>query len=252
MSTNVHYVSVLVYNPLDVIPPMKRLELLLTLLRAKLPMTLFIDHTYYEALTDDSFSSDTIHPDLRLVLLSLEDTEVWKRCQEAGVLKLPEVRNELKDGEFFMKLMNLKSELVARVSKEVDSPFVGFLDAGIVKVFKDVEGSLGRLKNLRMRDGFRGVAVPGCWPVVRTDPEILAKRICWIFCGGFFVVAREDAESFSRAALDALSYFLKEKRLTWEVNVWVHMLQDPEAPEMKWFVADHDDRMTMFPAEFLS
>jgi hypothetical protein len=103
-----------------------------------------------------------------------------------------------------------------------------------------------------MREDFRGVAIPGCWPITEVSPEILAGKICWIFCGGFFVVRREEAEGFSRAAMDALLYFLKDKRITWEVNVWVQMMRDSEAPEMRWFLADHDDRMTMVPGEFRS
>jgi len=252
MTTNVHYVSALVYNATDPILPSKRLEWLHTVLRAKLPMTLFIDTVYYEALTEDSASLASIHPDLRLISWTLQESEVWRQCEAAGELKLPEIRNGEKDGEFFMGLMNAKVELVARVAKEVDAPFVAFLDAGIVKIFKDVEGSLGRLKNLRMREDFRGVAIPGCWPITEVSPEILAGKICWIFCGGFFVVRREEAEGFSRAAMDALLYFLKDKRITWEVNVWVQMMRDSEAPEMRWFLADHDDRMTMVPGEFRS
>jgi hypothetical protein len=47
-------------------------------------------------------------------------------------------------------------------------------------------------------------------------------------------------------------YFLKKGQITWEVNVWVQMMEDTAAPEMKWFLADHDDRMTMVPEEFRS
>ena len=252
MSTNVHYVSALVYNATDPIQPSQRLEWVHALLRAKLPMTLFIDSVYYEALTEDSVSSASIHPDLRLIPWTLQESEVWRECEAASPLELPEYRDGGKDGEFFMELMNAKVELVARVAKEVDAGFVAFLDAGIVKIFKDVEGSVGRLKNLRMREDFRGVAIPGCWPLARMSPEILAARICWIFCGGFFVVRREEAEGFSRSAMEALMYFLKKGQITWEVNVWVQMMEDTAAPEMKWFLADHDDRMTMVPEEFRS
>jgi len=39
--------------------------------------------------------------------------------------------------------------------------------------------------------------------------------------------------------------------MTWEVNVWVRLLDQPGAPKLHWFAADHDDRMTMVPGEFL-
>jgi hypothetical protein len=101
-----------------------------------------------------------------------------------------------------------------------------------------------------MREDFTGVAVPGCWSMGLVSPEELARRICWIFCGGFFVVRRKEAANLFEAATVALDHFLRKGQITWEVNVWVHMLRVPGAPKMKWFAADHNDRMTMIPSEW--
>lgn len=244
MATNVHYVSVIVYNPTDPIIPEKRLAWLRTLFDAQLPMTLFIDDYFRKALEAGGWFSEANHPELRLVDWSLESSDVWK-CSEGKQLQMPETRNEGKDGEFFLKLMNAKPELVARVAGEVEAPFVAFLDAGIVKIFKDVEGSLRRLKGLRMKEG--GVVIPGCWAPGVHSQESLSRRICWVFCGGFFVIGREEAAGFAVAALKAFQEFMGVGRLTWEVNVWVQLLLNPGAPKMKWFEADHNDRMTMVP-----
>jgi hypothetical protein len=249
--TNVHFVSALVFNPSDPIEPAKRLEWLRILLSAHLPLTLFVDDLFKRAVEAAAWFSSADHPELELVEWSLHDSEIGRRCLSAAAqLVLPETRNEGKDGEFFMMLMNAKVELVAGVGARSEKPFVAFLDAGIVKIFKDVEGSLGRLKGLRMREDFTGVAVPGCWSMGLVSPEELARKICWIFCGGFFVVRREEAANLFEAATVALDHFLGKGQITWEVNVWVHMLRVPGAPKMKWFAADHNDRMTMIPSEW--
>ena len=82
--------------------------------------------------------------------------------------------------------------------------------------------------------------------------EELSRKICWMYCGGFFLVGRGEAAAFDLYARMALKEFLREGRITWEVNVWVRLLEQPEAPKLHWFAADHDDRMTMVPAEFLA
>lgn len=254
--SNVHFVSVLTYNSTDPNPVQKRLEWLRPLLEAKLPLTLFIDATYQAALEETSWYSGTIHPDLNLVPWYIGDSEVWGMCLEyspMGSLGLPEIRNEAKDSEFFLSLMNMKTEFVARAARSWgEGEYMAFLDAGITKIFKDVEGSVRRLKELRIRKDVSGVLVPGCWPPKSMGVEELARKICWIYCGGFFVVGRKEAEAFDLFARKGLNEFLRTGRITWEVNVWVRLLDQAEAPKLHWFPADHDDRMTMVPAEFLA
>jgi len=252
--SKVHYVSVLAYNSADLYPVEKRLEWLRPLLKAKLPLTLFIDAKYEAALKAIGWYSGVIHPDLHLVPWEIHDSEVWELClvyAPTGSLELPDIRNMGKDTEFFMALMNMKAELVARVARSSEEEYLAFLDAGIAKIFKDVEGSFRRLRELRVRKDLSGVVIPGCWQPVSRSVEELARKICWIYCGGFFLVGRKEAEAFDLSARMALKEFLRVGRITWEVNVWVRLLEMPEAPKLHWFAADHDDRMTMVPEEFL-
>lgn len=250
MYTNIHYVSMLVYNDTDINEPNKRIEWLRILLSAKLPMTIFMDTTYRKILEESEWFSTANHPHLRIIDWSLEDSGVWKECESVS-LRVPEIRNEAKDGAFFLKLMNAKVELVARVAAEEGSEtFVGFLDAGIVKIFKDVEGSLQRLKELRIREEVEGVVIPGCWVPKIVSPEILVQKICWVFCGGFFVMKREEAKRFFQGAFEAFRDLVKRGWLTWEVNVWVHMQTFTGVPALYWFEADHNDRMTMIPEKW--
>lgn len=253
MSPNVHYVSVLVYNPTDPSPIEKRLEWLRGLLAARLSLTLFIDLAFHARLVDCPWFQVGDHPELRMIPWSLEASETWARCVGAAPmnsLKLPEERNVGKDTEFFLALMNAKMELVAAVAEEVTAPFVAFLDAGIGKIFKDPGASFGRLKSLEIREDFSGVLVPGCWTPGPVSLENLSRKICWMYCGGFFLIPRAEAAGAAQAAARALQAFLSRGCLTWEVNVWVHMATIEGAPAMKWFAADHNDTMTMVPAHF--
>ena len=255
MAPNVHYVSILVYNPSDPNQMPARLEWLRPLLRTGLPTTLFIDHAYKTALTEAAWYSEEIHPDVRMIPWSLDDSETWAMClaySPIEPLRLPDIRNVPKDTEFFLALMNAKTELVARVAEEVEAPYVAFLDAGIGKIFQDVEGSFRRLKELEVREDFSGVLIPGCWAPAAMEAEELARKICWMYCGGFFLVGRKEAGEFARCAQGALREFLKMGRLTWEVNVWVRLQEYPGCPRLHWFSADHNDRMTMVPGEFLA
>ena len=255
MAPKVHYVSILVHNPSDPNQIRARLEWLCPLIRTRLPLTLFIDTTYYDALQNSVWFSEGIYPEVRLIPWSLDDSETWGMClaySPMGPLRLPDIRNGPKDTEFFLALMNAKTELVARVAEEVETPYVAFLDAGITKIFQDVEGSLQRLKKLEIREDFSGVLIPGCWQPAAMEAEELARKICWMYCGGFFLVGRKEAGEFARCARAALREFLEMGRLTWEVNVWVRLQEYPGCPQLHWFSADHNDRMTMVPGEFLA
>lgn len=254
--SNVHFVSVLAYNAADLYSVEKRLEWLRPLLEARLSLTLFIDARYDDALKATEWYSGVIHPGLNLVPWYIGDSEVWGLClnySPMGSLQLPEIRNMGKDTEFFLALMNMKTEFVARAARNWgEGAYMAFLDAGIAKIFKDVEGSFRRLRELRIRKDISGVVIPGCWSPAALGVEELARKICWMYCGGFFLVAREEAEAFDLSARMALKEFLRGGRITWEVNVWVRLLEQPEAPKLHWFAADHNDRMTMVPAEFLA
>lgn len=248
--TNIHYVSALIYSSQDTVGIQGRLEWFRPLLTTGLPMTLFVDSHYYKALFASPWFHAADHPDLNVIPWELEHSETWRLCC-SGETTLPENRNPKKDNVFFMALMNAKTELVARVAAEATAPFIAFLDAGIGKIFRRPAESFARLRGARIRKGVSGMLVPGCWAPAPASRETLAKKICWTFCGGFFVVPREEAAGLAKAAMNALSDFVANGKLTWEVNVWVHMMCLANAPTVNWFKADHDDSMTAIPEEYL-
>jgi hypothetical protein len=257
--TNIHYVSCLVHNPTDPIPPERRLAWLKALFdHGPFPMTLYADLYYASQI------SVADHPGLRVIPWSLSDSRVAKATAAAAAataasaepLQLPQHRNAAKDTEFFMTLMHCKAELVAMTAAAgPTAEFYAFLDAGIVKIFRSPATSVQALRDLRIgAPALNGrVLVPGCWVPCTHTFEALASRICWVFCGGFFVVEAATAPLFEAAQGRALQTFLDAGRITWEVNTWVQMLRDEAAPDFAWFSADHNDTMvTAVPKEFIA
>jgi hypothetical protein len=260
--TNVTFVTMLTYNPEDRIPPIQRLDWLRPLFASKVPLHLFVD-SYFEGLLDHI--SDSFHPDLHIRPWRIEDSATWKLCQVysgPAPLRLPTSRFTQKDSSYFLTLMHTKAELVATIAAEElaeevegrpSAPFLAFIDAGIHKIFKEPEESWNRLASLRLRKGWHGALLPGCWQPAQRGFQELADRINWSFCGGFFVVPTEDATAFWGRQTEALLKFLERGFITWEVNTWVYSLSlpNPSNFQFHWFEADHNDRMTMVPADKL-
>ena len=247
---NVTYVSMMVYNPEDPSPPIQRIKWLLTLLDAKLPLVLYVCAFYRKLLGNHPFLNTTV------VDLDLEATEIMRHVRGAeqrvapNPLKLPEHRNAKKDTVFFCGLMGVKTELVARAVRDglVRTPFVAFLDASIAKVLREPIRSLGELRDLSVSGTLTVPLIPGCrvpaapWP----GREELASRICWMFCGGFFLLPAAKAMEWHVRCREGLLEFLREGRITWEVNVWAAVVS--ETPGLvAWFLADHDERMLRIP-----
>jgi len=257
MPTNVTYVSVLSYNPADHISSTQRLEWLQPLLASKVPLYLFMDAEYTRLFCADPVISNLNHPDVTIRSWSFEESVTWRVCvahSEMAPLGLPASRNGGKDTEYFLALMHAKAELVAEVATDATTPFVAFIDAGIHKIFKNPEGSWDRLSNLRIRTGWNGILLPGCWAPAEASRDSLAAKINWTFCGGFFILPRQDAGAFWIWQTDGLVPFLREGRITWEVNTWVNCLSTPapqEGMEFHWFKADHNDSMMAIPTEWL-
>jgi hypothetical protein len=180
---------------------------------------------------------------------------VWQKVPLTGLksyqqgidssLQLPNRRNTEKDTHAFMALMNSKIEMLWRIA-----PFLSenhtllWIDAGILKIFKNKDLVQDHLKVFQKATTPEKVLMPGCWgrgiPVSRDS-------VHWRFCGGFFVVPLSllpTLQSLSEKWIDQV--YVVEQRAMWEVNVWVEM--ENELPELfQWYLAGHDDTIVAAP-----
>jgi hypothetical protein len=239
------YVSFLVQSPTDPIEPNQRIEWLKALLSLNLEMVLCVD-SFYFPLIPAPFPSK-----LRILVIDQKDFETYKLIHsEQRSLTLPPYRNEKKDTLNYLTIQNLKPELLYIVRKNLGiyTPYMAYLDAGIAKIFKKPAQTLETLEAFQFQN-IPFLLLPGCHPMPSTPPSLqtLANSINWTFCGGFFVVPTLQVSTFFELHKAALSNFLANSTIAWEVNVWTAYL--PTTPGVVWYSADHNDTMiTAVPA----
>jgi hypothetical protein len=108
-----------------------------------------------------------------------------------------------------------------------------FWDSKVVKN----KNTLINLKNINIQKN--GLYIPAIWP----KTQVNFSRVCWRFCGGFFI---GDIESILKFNSLYDKYFInivnKYNVLPWEVSIWAYFeLADYFSPYV--YYADHNDSM---------
>jgi hypothetical protein len=177
-------------------------------------------------------------------IVELEELQMYAECVKYKNA-LPAVRTEAKDAWAFLTLINAKTDFVAEVARTTSCAQVAWIDFNVWHVVKDAEATTKRLQDLATtRLPNTSVYVPGCW---HKTAQVAWDRICWRFCGGFFVGHREAVVAFAEKAREALPRLLAERGgLTWEVNVWAE-LEANHGWCPAWYKADHNDSLFAVP-----
>jgi hypothetical protein len=198
------------------------------------------------------------YPNVKIMgITSLASTFAWQ-TSAAEDIGLPADRWAPKDTRAYMALMNAKSEFMrmAIAANPFGSTHFGWMDFGLAHVFRDVARSQEAIRRIVVASlAPRFFAIPGCHaapPDVSTDAalhENIFSKVCWRFCGGFFLGDRESMLEFADLHIATLTRLTQTHRvMTWEVNVWA--LMNAEGWRPTWFAADHDDRMVDVPTRF--
>jgi len=177
-------------------------------------------------------------------IVELEELPVEKECAPYRDA-LPLVRTEAKDTARFLTLMNAKTDFVEEVARTTSYPQVAWIDFNVWHVVQDDATTTQRLRALAtIRLPHVGVYVPGCWDTVTPVPW---DRICWRFCGGFFLGQTEAVLAFAALARTHLPRIWKDRGgLAWEVNVWAE-LEATHGWRPLWYKADHNDSLFAVP-----
>jgi hypothetical protein len=193
---------------------------------------LFISQAYADLVATE--------PNVHKTVIELEDLDTFRELQ--GVERnLPEFRYVPKDTERFMILMNSKSEFLRRSIKEnvYSTQQFAWIDFGIFHIFKNAVPLLHRVSQQIFR---KGVHIPGCWE--RQRPSF--SKICWRFCGGFFVGDVDSVLEFDNIYRGRFRSLISETGvLAWEVNVWAQF--EDEGWNPVWYRADHNDSILDVP-----
>jgi hypothetical protein len=175
---------------------------------------------------------------------------------EPGYLSLPSNRNENKDTAEYITLMHSKVELMKIVIDENpwNSTHFSWIDFNIAYIFKETEKTQNYLRVLSRRHFMKKcLIIPGCWGKLPADDVGRAYDcIHWRFCGGFFLGDAGSILEFNRYYREHLVQFLLESRkLVWEVNFWAWLEAKHDWAPL-WFLADHNDSMVKFTADYYS
>jgi len=231
--SNVTYVSFLFSCEDDRVPIKQRVEWLQPLLDAGVYIILFVDDIYAEWLG--------ALPNVKIIVLEMNDLDTIRTIRAAGNLELPPLRNAEKDTLNFLSYMNCKPELLVMAAPHVTTPYIAYIDAGISKVFSD-PSTLSKLKTLNVHN-IPLVLLPGCKPITEVESfPYLWKGIHWMLSGGFFIVPKTCVDEWFTLHMTALKKFLSMGCITWEVNVWASFV-DSLKDRIVWYSGPHNDTM---------
>jgi glycosyltransferase involved in cell wall biosynthesis len=190
------------------------------LVKSEMPITLFLGSGEEPPL---------LPPTVHVVRLRLEDLAPFRQAAKG----LPPARDAEKDTRDFLLLQNAKLDLIA-IAADLNPATTHFawIDFGISKIVKDLDGFRSRLRALPLGPGVR---TPGCWTREYTDSSS-PDAVQWRFCGGFLLSDRASIPSLVESHHRA---FTASPQLTWEVNVWADM--EKAGQDFGWYKADHDD-----------
>jgi hypothetical protein len=146
--------------------------------------------------------------------------------------------------------MHAKHEFIydAIQSNPWNSTHFAWVDFNIYHIFKTNPQYADQLFRTMCKRDFQQesfLAIPGCWNFRFENPEVLINHICWRFCGGFFIGAKQALLEFHALYRAEFGGFLQESRaLTWEVNFWSWLeYTKPNVWQPTWYYADHNESM---------
>src|SRR5581483_7425938 len=185
------------------------------LLKQKFNLVFYVDDFYFNYLKNLELNKNTL-----LIRMPLENITIYNNIMRNEV-ELPPHRNMEKDTKEYMALMNSKIEFIFRSLNLCYTPYMAWIDAGINKIFTDKEKVFTTLNQLNL-DKLENILIPGAYQRKCNFVE-LTQGIWWIYLGGFFVCPRNQVLPFFQNCLFTINKFLLQKKLAWEVNVWVEM-----------------------------
>jgi hypothetical protein len=201
-----------------------------------IPITLFTDPSLV-------YKFRIFPPTVTVIGLPLADFELYQKGMSYN-RDLPAYRTPEKDTKAFFSLMNTKIEFVKKAAERwPDRETFMWIDYGILKIVKDMERFLAKLRELCQRR-FTKMVIPGCWSL---GQAFSVEQIHWRFCGGFFVIPRDYIDTFYGHSRGVLNDFctMDFYKLTWETNVWSTIEFCAERENIMWYFADHDDTIVL-------
>lgn len=208
------------------------------LLTLNIKLCLYVDQFFYDALKTIPISNN-----IQIILKPLSEITMYtKIINKKYSLVMPQHRNKEKDTCEYMALMNSKPEFIKLAAGITNDPYIVWIDAGIFKIFNDIDTCKHKLENLHLSGV--NILIPGCYQGMYSF-EMLTNSIVWMFCGGFIICGKHKVNDFYDAQVRGVDQFLLMNVIAWEVNIWIFMFYtNPEL--ITWHYGDHNDSILCF------
>ncbi|HSW76386.1 MAG TPA: WlaTC/HtrL family glycosyltransferase [Candidatus Saccharimonadales bacterium] len=210
------------------------------MLNSNLNLILFVDDYYHHFLQQFD-----VRPTVVVIKKHLKDVLIYQSIMDLqSSLQLPYQRNPQKDTCQYMALMNSKVEFLHLACHVVKTDYIGWIDCGIGKIFKD-NTTFEKLANYQITH-LNQILIPGCYDIRHISYNDLIQHIYWVFCGGFFILPIHFCHDFYQLCYKYVKSCLSKNMIFWEVNLWILIYQDYPHLFCK-YVGDHNDSIISIP-----
>ena len=222
------------------------------LVESNINICIYVSPSYYEQLEEICKDRENVR---LMEAIKLSDLWTYQTTKSVADIKLPDEKLSHHDTYNFLVLMNAKIEFVTK-AMEIN-PFgtnhFAWIDFSVCHVIQN-DSSLKRLYTFSRSALKESMLVfPACWSRIYADRNIdkLYSKVCWRFCGGFFIGDKQSLLDFNTAYRQYYKQFLEERKtLVWEVNFWFWLEKNGHIiPET--YVANHNDSIIQIPGRYL-
>lgn len=220
-----------------------------SLLDIDLNLIIYTDSFFYKFLSN--YIEEKGLKNITLILLELSELPIYKKLMNTN-LNLPIRRNEQKDTKAYMALMNSKIDFIKKaslLSESKETPFMGWIDLGIGKIFRNGKDTFDRLKNFKIKDNVKTIIIPGPYKI-GVNIDILCGQVFWLFCGGFFICNKSFISTFYDITIRVLDLFIQKGYIVWEVNLWAY-IYNINRDLIICYPGDHNDSIINIPDIYL-
>jgi len=173
---------------------------------------------------------------VRLVVLPnsfFKSSFMYLTAVQSSTRKLPKHRLEPKDTFDYMSYQHSKVEFIyqASVLNFFHTDFFAWCDYDMMKNYNVSK----TLKHLYLNglvadetDPQHQIFFPGCWDFKNKSVQAeICEKICWRFCGVFFLGTKESIVHLHTLYLAYYETFLKTyQTMVWDVNFWAYLEQE--------------------------
>ena len=212
-----------------------------------------IDLPYNKVVFIDSrhISKFSINDYTTLVPIDKEDIETYNIYSGTDISDIHvNSPNPTKDTAVYHVIQTSKTEFVKKaIDMDVyhDDKYA-WIDFGIYKLFNDenqfrqhigyISQNLGKISTDKIK-------IPGILHPNKNDTINDFSRVNWYFAGGFFICNKHALLRFEDAVKKEFKILLKERELTFEVNLWFRIWRN-DSSIFDWYYGNHDSYIFKF------